>query len=133
MTVDRLLDIYICECLHIKTYEHMDKIKDIAELLKVAAHPARLTILKKLEAGFLCVSDLEDMLGVAQPNISQHLALMRRSGLVDFCVRGKQRCYYLKDPRVLDIISITKKRYKREIPAPICCAGKPSKSTKGDR
>lgn len=111
----------------------MDRIKDIAELLKAAAHPARLTILKKLEAGFLCVSDLEEILGVAQPNISQHLAIMRRCGLVDFCVRGKQRCYFLKDPRVLDIISITKKRYKREMPAPACCTGKKSKPIKGDK
>jgi ArsR family transcriptional regulator len=96
---------------------------DTAELLKVAAHPTRLMILSRLASGVLCVSDMEGFLGASQPNISQHLSVMRRSGLVDYYMDGKLRCYFLKDPRALDIIILLNKKYKKPLPKPACCTG----------
>jgi DNA-binding transcriptional ArsR family regulator len=108
----------------------MADFNDTAELLKVAAHPARLMILARLAAGVLCVSEMEDFLDASQPNISQHLSVMRRSGLVDYYIDGKLRCYFLKDPRALDIITLLKKKYKKPLPAPACCPAKPHARTK---
>ena len=104
--------------------------KKMAELLKVMAHHYRLEILKKLENDVLCVSDMEEILGTGQSNISQHLSMLRRAGLVDFYVDGKLRCYFLKDPKVLDILAALAKEHKESLPAPACCPVRPSTQTK---
>jgi DNA-binding transcriptional ArsR family regulator len=109
---------------------YMEYFNDTAELLKVAAHPTRLMILSRLADGVLCVSDMEDFLGASQPNISQHLSVMRRSGLVDYYIEGKLRCYFLKDPRVLDILTLLKKKHKKSLPAPACCPARPHARTR---
>ena len=108
----------------------MDGLRDTAELLKIVAHPARLEILQKLEAEVLCVTDIEEILGVGQSNVSQHLSILRRSGLVDYYVDGKLRCYFLKDPRVIDILVLLKKKYDKPLPAPACCPTRPSSEAK---
>ncbi|HLB24902.1 MAG TPA: metalloregulator ArsR/SmtB family transcription factor [Nitrospirota bacterium] len=97
-----------------------DKFREAAEFLKAAGHPARLEILSRLASGVLCVSDMGEVLGAAQPNISQHLAVLRRSGIVDYYVDGKQRCYFLKDARALEVVSLVKKK-RASLPAPSCC------------
>lgn len=58
------------------TLDHADA------LFKGFADPTRLRILNLLAAGELCVCDIVEILGVAQPTISRHLAYLRRSGLV---------------------------------------------------
>jgi DNA-binding transcriptional ArsR family regulator len=102
--------------------------REMAELLKVMAHHYRLEILQKLENDVLCVSDMEEILGTGQSNISQHLSILRRAGLVDFYVEGKQRCYFLKDPKALDILKDLRKEYDHDLPAPACCPVKRSAS-----
>lgn len=99
----------------------MNDLKETAELLKVVAHPTRLEILQKLENDVLCVSDMEGFLGISQSNVSQHLSVLRHSGLVNYYMDGRLRCYFLKDPRVLDILTVLKKQYKGELPSPACC------------
>lgn len=100
--------------------------KKMAELLKVMAHPYRLEILQKLEDDVLCVSDMEEVLGTSQSNISQHISLLRRAGLVDYYVDGKLRCYFLKDARTVDILMVLRKEYKEELPRPACCPVRPN-------
>lgn len=68
-----------------------------AERLKVLAHPTRLAILDSLKDETKCVNDVCELLSVPQPNLSQHLAILRREGLVGFTEDGKKRCYYLKN------------------------------------
>ena len=94
---------------------------DKLEILKAIAHPARLKILEELLQGVKCVSDFGEFLDISQPNVSQHLALMRRYGLIDFYVDGRLKCYFLKNPLVPDLIDIIRKEYKEDLPAPACC------------
>ena len=91
------------------------------ELLKVIAHPVRIKILEELTEGVKCVSDFEDFLAISQPNVSQHLSLLRKQGLIDFYVDGRLKCYFLKDPVIPDLLEILKKDYIEELPAPACC------------
>ncbi|MEW5743843.1 MAG: metalloregulator ArsR/SmtB family transcription factor [Nitrospirota bacterium] len=91
------------------------------ELLKIIAHPARIHILEELTKGVKCVSDFEEFLEISQPNISQHLSLLRRYGTIDYYVDGRLRCYFLRDPIIPDIIEVLKKDYLEELPAPACC------------
>ena len=91
------------------------------ELLKVIAHPVRIRILAELVKGVKCVSDFEEFLSLRQPNVSQHLSLLRHFGIIDFYIDGRLRCYFLKDPMVPDLIEVIRKDYEEELPAPACC------------
>ncbi|MBI4689797.1 MAG: winged helix-turn-helix transcriptional regulator [Nitrospirae bacterium] len=91
------------------------------ELLKVIAHPVRIRILEELMKGVKCVSDFEEFLEISQPNVSQHLSLLRRFGVIDFYVDGRLKCYFLVDPIIPDIMEILKKDYVKGLPAPACC------------
>lgn len=91
------------------------------ELLKVIAHPLRVAILEELEEGVKCVSDFEESIVASQPNISQHLGLLRRYGLIDYYMDGRLRCYFLVDPITPDLLSVLRKEYKGSLPAPACC------------
>jgi ArsR family transcriptional regulator len=75
--------------------------QSLAELLKAFAHPTRLAILRELISGPKCVTDMEDLLPARQANISQHLAVLRYSRLVDYAQDGALRCYYLARPRLV--------------------------------
>jgi ArsR family transcriptional regulator len=95
--------------------------KTRVDLLKVIAHPMRIKILEELRHGVKCVSDIEEFLGARQPNISQHLSLLRHSGAVDYFMDGRLRCYFLKDPMIPEILDILKKDYSEDLPGPECC------------
>jgi ArsR family transcriptional regulator len=80
----------------------MDEITRLqAEVLKVLASPRRLEILHALADEPLEVGRLAARLGVSQPNVSQHLAVMRGSGLVDVDRTGREATYRLADPEVM--------------------------------
>lgn len=91
------------------------------ELLKIIAHPVRVRILDELTKGVKCVTDFEEFLDISQPNVSQHLSLLRRYGVIDYYMDGRLRCYFLRDPIITDIIKLLNKDYIEELPAPACC------------
>jgi ArsR family transcriptional regulator, arsenate/arsenite/antimonite-responsive transcriptional repressor len=95
---------------------------DAAELLKAFSHPTRLAILRELVGGPRCVTDMEEILPARQANISQHLAVLRHSKLVDFAQDGTLRCYYLARAKLVeDMLALVgrgdpvKKRTPQEI------------------
>ncbi len=69
----------------------------IADVLKAMADPTRLQILHCLHEGELCVSSILDEVGGSQANVSKHLSVLRRAGLVD-CRREGLKVYY----RIID-------------------------------
>ena len=91
------------------------------DLLKVISHPARIKILEDLNHGVKCVSDFEESLDISQPNVSQHLTILRTNGLIDFFVDGRLKCYFLKEPFIPDLLALLKKEYNEDIAAPACC------------
>lgn len=66
-----------------------------AELLKALSHPKRLEILHLLREKELSVTEIQEMLDLPQGNLSQHLMVMRDSGIVDTRRKGKQVFYSL--------------------------------------
>ena len=81
--------------------------KDAAELLKAFSHPIRLSILQELLARPICVTDMEEILPARQANISQHLAVLRYTRLVDYAQDGALRCYYLCRPNLVrDLLAL---------------------------
>ncbi len=91
------------------------------ELLKVVAHPVRIRILEELSKGVKCVSDFGEFLEISQPNVSQHLSLLRHSGVVDYYMDGRLRCYFLVNPIIPDLLKLLKKDYRDSLPRPACC------------
>jgi ArsR family transcriptional regulator len=91
------------------------------EILKTISHPVRIRILEELKDGVKCVSDMQEFLDISQPNISQHLAALRHGDLIGYFVDGRLRCYFLKDPIIIDLLAILNKDYPEELPGPECC------------
>lgn len=52
------------------------------ELLKALSNPHRLLVLCHLSRGEKCVGELEDIIGLSQSSLSQHLSLLRKDKLV---------------------------------------------------
>lgn len=99
----------------------MRPLRQRIELLRVIAHPVRIKILEELVKGVKCVSDLTEFLEVSQPNISQHLALLRNHRVIDYYIDGRLKCYFLVDPIVPDLLELLKKDYPKALPGPECC------------
>ncbi|MBN2564501.1 MAG: winged helix-turn-helix transcriptional regulator [Candidatus Eisenbacteria bacterium] len=66
-----------------------------AEILRVLSHPSRLRIIEILSSGELCVKRIEEILGIPQPSVSQHLSRLRYAGLIESERRGHLVCYRL--------------------------------------
>lgn len=76
----------------------------IARTLKVCGHPVRLKLLRAIESREPCVSDLWHCVQESQPVVSQHLAVLKREGIVSSRVEGNRRIYSVKDPWIRELI-----------------------------
>jgi DNA-binding transcriptional ArsR family regulator len=65
------------------------------DAFNAVAEPRRREILDVLAGGERPVNDLVALLGVAQPQVSKHLRVLREVGLVDVRDEGRQRMYRL--------------------------------------
>jgi ArsR family transcriptional regulator len=80
----------------------MDEITILqAQVLKTLASPRRIEILHALAARPVEVGRLAKSLGASQPNVSQHLAVLRGAGLVEAERQGREVRYRLTDPDVM--------------------------------
>lgn len=77
-------------------------------ILKALANAKRLEILCYLKKEELCVSALEDLVGLTQSALSQHLAVLRKANIVK-TRRHAQTIYYRMDnPLVKDLMKLLK-------------------------
>jgi ArsR family transcriptional regulator len=82
-----------------------DTFSDLARKMKVCGHPIRLRLLNAIENREPCVSDLSACLDESQPVVSQHLAVLKREGIVTSKVSGNRRIYSVADPFIKNILS----------------------------
>ena len=64
-----------------------------ADAFNAVAEPRRRQILDALAAGERPVGELVDVLGIAQPQVSKHLRVLREVGAVDVRDDGRRRLY----------------------------------------
>jgi len=69
--------------------------RDLELVLKAAGDPTRTRILKLLEAGGLCVCQVQAVLGLAPSTVSKHLTILKNAGLVEDRRDGKWIQYSL--------------------------------------
>ncbi len=73
-------------------------------LMKVLSNPDRLMILCQLSQGEKRVGELEQMLGIVQPTLSQQLTVLREEQLVSTRREGKGIYYSVNSPQALAVI-----------------------------
>ncbi len=94
----------------------MDEITTLqAEVLRTLASPRRLEIVHRLALGPCEVGRLAEELGASQPNISQHLAVLRAAGIVDAERDGREVRYRLTDPDVVVACSVMRAVLQRRL------------------
>ncbi|MEJ5340244.1 MAG: metalloregulator ArsR/SmtB family transcription factor [Thermogutta sp.] len=83
-----------------------DECQILANFFNLLSHPTRLQFFCLLREGEKTVTQLADAAGVASQNASQHLRLMRETGVVKTARRGQQIFYRLADPRLAEAIDL---------------------------
>tara|TARA_B100000524_G_scaffold299078_1_gene173663 strand:- start:172 stop:480 length:309 start_codon:yes stop_codon:yes gene_type:complete len=82
-----------------------------SQLLKSLSHPDRLLLLCQLTQGEYCVSELETLVGVGQPSLSQQLGILRKDELVATRREGKQIYYCIASDDALAVLQLLYERF----------------------
>jgi ArsR family transcriptional regulator len=94
----------------------MDEITILqAEVLKTLASPRRLEILHELARGPIEVGRLAEAIRATQPNVSQHLGVLRAAGIVEAERDGREVRYRLADPDVMVACGVMRSVLERRL------------------
>jgi DNA-binding transcriptional ArsR family regulator len=83
-----------------------------SQVFQVLADPTRRAVFEKLSRREMSVAEITAGFTVSQPAISQHLAALRRVGLVRERREGR-RAYYHSDPAGLEPLAAWMQRYRQ--------------------
>jgi len=88
----------------------LDKMKASAgnacHLMKVLSNPDRLMLLCQLSQGEKRVGELEEILSIVQPTLSQQLTVLREEELVTTRRDGKNIYYQIASPQALAVMNV---------------------------
>ena len=77
-----------------------------AEICKVLTDPKRLMIIDVLRGGEKCVGELAEAVGMRLANASQHLSVLRRTGLIEARREATTIYYRLNEPRIVEACDV---------------------------
>jgi DNA-binding transcriptional ArsR family regulator len=80
-------------------------------LMKVLSNPDRLLLLCQLSQGEKRVGELEALVGIAQPTLSQQLGVLREEGLVTTRREGKSIYYGIDSPQAMAVMGVLYNHY----------------------
>ena len=75
-----------------------------AQFFRTLGHPARVRVLELLRDGEMTVGQLQAELNLDSSGASQHLAVMRRQGILEARKEGTSVHYSVRDPRVFQLL-----------------------------
>ena len=81
-------------------------LRHAADLLQALAHPVRLQILSVLRRAPATVTPIVAELGLEQPIVSRHLAVLRDAGVVLSRAEGRERVYELTGDRAEPLLGV---------------------------
>ena len=84
---------------------------DACRLMKVLSNRDRMMLLCQMSQGEMCVGELEEVLDVHQPTLSQQLTVLRNEELVQTRREGKQIYYSLSNRVALDVMNVLYQNY----------------------
>jgi DNA-binding transcriptional ArsR family regulator len=86
-----------------------ESIREASAAMQAMAHPLRLKILCLVNNQELSVLEIVDAVGTSQSNVSQHLAVLRDNGILAARKNANRVFYRIVDPRVLEMIALTRR------------------------
>jgi len=95
-----------------------------ARICQVLVDPKRLRLLALLRDREYSVGELAETLGIAYPNVSQHLNVMRDAGLVATRRAGTSVYYRLAYPRIADACDIVREVLRQQLADAAALAGR---------
>lgn len=85
-----------------------ENIEQAAMAMQAMAHPLRIKILCLLSSGEIAVGEIVEAVGTTQGNVSQHLGILKASGMIASRSEGKKAFYRIDDKRVIKIVAMTR-------------------------
>ncbi len=82
------------------------KYQKYSKIFQALSHPARLKLLHELMEKEGCVGELQKCLSISQPNTSQHLKILRNSGIVKGRKDKNKVCYRIANDKILAILNL---------------------------
>jgi len=89
--------------------------KERAKVLKAMGHPMRVLIVEALQEKDLCGQDLCALGTISQSNVSRHLAMLKRVGIISDRRIDKRVLYRLETPSVLKMLEPAAKAVRKDI------------------
>ena len=86
-----------------------------AEIIQAVAHPIRLAITEYLGKGEQCVCDIVKHVDAQRSNVSRHLALMLKAGVLDSRKDGLKVFYRIKTTCVLDFLGCVERALRERV------------------
>ena len=88
-----------------------------AEIIQAVAHPIRLAVIEYLGQGEQCVCDIVERVDAQRSNVSRHLALMLKAGVLESRKDGLKVFYRIKTPCILGFLGCVETALRERIEA----------------
>jgi ArsR family transcriptional regulator len=86
-----------------------------AQFFRALAHPVRIRILEVLRRGERSVQELQAVLGLDQSTVSQQLAVLRGTRVVDARKEGTTVRYAVRDPLVGQLLDVARRIFNKQL------------------
>jgi DNA-binding transcriptional ArsR family regulator len=86
-----------------------------AAFFRALGHPVRIRILELLIKGEKSVQELQEVLGVDQPVVSQQLAVLRSTNIVSGRKEGVSVRYTVRDPLIGELLSVARRIFNNHL------------------
>ncbi len=91
----------------------MDKTQELVDVFKALACDVRLKIVRGLCTNKGCtVCKMAEKLGISQPNVSQHLNILKKAGVITGERKGNEICYKVTNPMVVEFVKVMEQSIK---------------------
>ena len=86
-----------------------------ARFFRALAHPTRIRLLEILVRGGRTVQELQEVLALGQPIVSQQLAVLRNQGILTARKEGLAVRYTVRDPLVGDLLDVARRIFNNQL------------------
>lgn len=86
-----------------------------AEFFKALAHPLRIKILELLAEGEKSVNEIQNLAGSEGSAVSQQLTVLRSKNIVTGTKEGNRVIYTLRDPMIIDLLSVARQIFNNHL------------------
>jgi ArsR family transcriptional regulator len=86
-----------------------------AGVIAALAHPIRVAIVELLKDGEVCVCKIAERVGAERSNVSRHLAVMLKAGVLQTRKEGLQVFYSLRTPCILNFLNCATRALRQNV------------------